>query len=67
MTQSNPEFQAMALQRCPQTLTIGSPPSGATGSIVWIPLPGQITSFSGFGVLYPAGTPTQPVGVLLDS
>ena len=66
LTQSNPEFQAMALQRCPQTLTIGSPTSGATGSIVWIPLPGQITSFSGVGVLYPDGTPTQTVGVRLD-
>ena len=65
-TQSNPEFQAMALQRCPQTLTIGSPTSGATGSIVWIPLPGQITSFSGVGVLYPDGTQTQTVGVRLD-
>ena len=67
MTQSNPEFQAMALQRCPQTLTIGSPTSGATGSIVWIPLPGQITSFSGVGVLYPDGTQTQTVGVRLDA
>ena len=67
MTQSNPEFQAMALQRCPQTLTIGSPTSGATGSIVWIPLPGQITSFSGVGVLYPDGTQTQTVGVRLEA
>ena len=66
ITQSNPEFQAMALQSCPQTLTIGSPTSGADGSIVWIPLPGQITCFSGFGVLYPDGTPTQTVGVRLD-
>lgn len=66
LTQSNPEFKAMAFQSCPQTLTIGSPTSGATGSIVWIPLPGQITSFSGVGVLYPDGTPTQTVGVRLD-
>ena len=65
-TQSNPEFQAMAFQSCPQTLTIGSPTSGADGDIVWIPLPGQITSFSGVGVLYPDGTPTQTVGVRLD-
>lgn len=65
-TQSNPEYQAMALQSCPQTLTIGSPTSGADGSIVWIPLPRQITSFSGFGVLYPDGTQTQTVGVRLD-
>lgn len=66
LTQSNPEFKAMAFQSCPQTLTIGSPTSGATGSIVWIPLPGQITSFSGVGVLYPDGTQTQTVGVRLD-
>lgn len=66
MTQSNPEFQAMAFQSCPQTLTIGSPTSGANGSIVWIPLPGQMTSFSGIGALYPDGTPTQTVGVRLD-
>lgn len=66
ITQSNPEFQAMALQSCPQTLTIGSPTSGADGSIVWIPLPGQLTSFSGVGTLYPDGTQTQTVGVRLD-
>lgn len=66
MTQSNPEFQAMAFQSCPQTLTIGSPTSGANGSIVWIPLPGQLTSFSGIGVLYPDGTQPQTVGVRLD-
>lgn len=66
MTQSNPEFQAMAFQSCPQTLTIGSPTSGANGSIVWIPLPGQMTSFSGVGALYPDGTQTQTVGVRLD-
>lgn len=66
MTQSNPEFQAMAFQSCPQTLTIGSPTSGADGDIVWIPLPGQLTSFSGVGTLYPDGTHTQTVGVRLD-
>ena len=66
ITQSNPEFQAMAFQSCPQTLTIGSPTSGANGSIVWIPLPGQMTSFSGVGTLYPDGTQTQTVGVRLD-
>lgn len=66
ITQSNPEFQAMALQSCPQTLTIGSPTSGANGSIVWIPLPGQMTSFSGIGALYPDGTQPQTVGVRLD-
>lgn len=66
MTQSNPEFQAMAFQSCPQTLTIGSPTSGANGSIVWIPLPGQLTSFSGVGTLYPDGTQPQTVGVRLD-
>ena len=66
ITQSNPEFQAMALQSCPQTLTIGSPTSGADGDIVWIPLPGQLTSFSGIGALYPDGTQPQTVGVRLD-
>lgn len=66
MTQSNPEFKAMAFQSCPQTLTIGSPTSGANGSIVWIPLPGQMTSFSGIGALYPDGTQPQTVGVRLD-
>ena len=67
MTQSNPEFQAMALQSCPQTLTIGSPTSGADGDIVSLPLPGGLmTSFSGIGIFYPDGTPTQTVGVRLD-
>ncbi len=67
LTQSNPEFQAMALQRCPQTLTIGSPTSGADGDIVSLPLPGGLmTYFSGIGIFYPDGTPTQNVGVRLD-
>lgn len=67
MTQSNPEFQAMALQSCPQTLTIGSPTSGADGDIVSLPLPGGLmTYFSGIGIFYPDGTPTQTVGVRLD-
>ena len=67
ITQSNPEFQAMALQRCPQTLTIGSPTSGADGDIVSLPLPGGLmTYFSGIGIFYPDGTPTQTVGVRLD-
>lgn len=67
MTQSNPEFQAMAFQSCPQTLTIGSPTSGADGDIVSLPLPGGLmTYFSGIGIFYPDGTPTQNVGVRLD-
>ena len=67
ITQSNPEFQAMALQSCPQTLTIGSPTSGADGDIVSLPLPGGLmTYFSGIGIFYPDGTPTQTVGVRLD-
>lgn len=67
LTQSNPEFQAMALQRCPQTLTIGSPTSGADGDIVSLPLPGGLmTYFSGIGIFYPDGTQTQTVGVRLD-
>lgn len=67
MTQSNPEFQAMAFQSCPQTLTIGSPTSGADGDIVSLPLPGGLmTYFSGIGIFYPDGTPTQTVGVRLD-
>ena len=66
-TQSNPEFQAMAFQSCPQTLTIGSPTSGADGDIVSLPLPGGLmTYFSGIGIFYPDGTPTQTVGVRLD-
>lgn len=66
ITQSNPEFQAMALQSCPQTLTIGSPTSGADGDAVLIPLPSLLTSFSSVGILYPDGTQTQTVGVRLD-
>ncbi len=67
ITQSNPEFQTMALQSCPQTLTIGSPTSGADGDVVLLPLPGGLmTSFSGVGVFYPDGTQTQTVGVRLD-
>lgn len=66
ITQSTSEFQAMALQSCPQTLTIGSPTSGADGDAVLIPLPSLLTSFSSVGIFYPDGTQTQTVGVRLD-
>lgn len=61
-----PRVPGHGVPELPQTLTIGSPTSGADGDIVWIPLPGQLTSFSGVGTLYPDGTQTQTVGVRLD-
>ena len=46
---------------------IGSQTMGADGNVSSIRLPGGIsTRFSGLGVFYPDGAPTQRVGILPD-
>jgi len=67
-TQSHAEFTAMCLQTSPNLTTIGSMTAGADGNVSYIILPGDIyTYFTGIGIEYPDGTPTQRVGIKIDS
>ncbi|MCP5106301.1 MAG: hypothetical protein GY950_23140 [bacterium] len=61
------EFTVMALQTAPDSTVIGSRTAGADGNISYFTLPGYITTyFSGLGIYYPDGTPTQRVGIVSD-
>lgn len=67
-TQSHAEFTAMCLQASPNVTTIGSMTAGADGNISYVILPGDIyTYFTGIGIEYPDGTPTQRIGIKIDS
>jgi C-terminal processing protease CtpA/Prc len=66
-TISHAEFTVMALRTAPASTVIGSQTAGADGNVSAINLPGQIaTRFTGLGVFYPDGTPTQRVGIVPD-
>lgn len=64
MTMSQAEYTVMALQQHPRATTIGGQTAGADGDITSLPLPfGFAAKFSGVGIYYPDGRPTQQVGV----
>ena len=66
-TLSRAEFTMMALRTAPDVIVLGSPTAGADGNVSQIDLPGGIrTWFSGLGVYYPDGSPTQRVGIVPD-
>lgn len=66
-TQSAAEFSAMGFQAIEGTLVIGSQTAGADGNISRIDLAGGVSAwFSGLGVYYPDGRPTQRVGIVPD-
>jgi carboxyl-terminal processing protease len=66
-TQSHAEFTVMALQTVPNAITIGSQTAGADGNVTSIMIPGGITMyFTGLGIFYPSGAPTQHVGVKVN-
>ena len=66
-TQSHAEFTMMALRTAPDVVVVGTPTSGADGNVSRIQLPGGLlTYFSGIGVFYPDGAPTQRVGIVPD-
>lgn len=67
VSQSQAEFTAMAFRVAPGAIVVGSTTSGADGNVSFVPLPGGIQSiFSGIGVFYPDGRPTQRVGIIPD-
>jgi C-terminal processing protease CtpA/Prc len=66
-TQSHAEFTMMALRTAPDVTVVGSPTAGADGDVSLVALPGGITTyFSGLGIYYPDGSPTQRVGIVPD-
>ncbi len=66
-TMSQAEYTVMALQQHPNTIVIGGQTAGADGNISGIPLPFGVESvFSGLGVFYLDGRPTQQVGIDRD-
>jgi C-terminal processing protease CtpA/Prc len=66
-TQSHAEYTVMALQTAPRAIVVGSPTAGADGNVTPIQLPGGLSaSFSGLGVFYPDGRPTQRIGLVPD-
>jgi hypothetical protein len=66
-TQSQAEYTAMMFRTVPGCTIIGSQTAGADGDITRLRLPGNITTiFSGLGVYYLDGRPTQQVGIVPD-
>ncbi len=67
ITLSQAEYTAMILQAFGNTITIGSQTQGADGNITSILLPQSSNAmFSGLGVFYPDGRPTQRIGIVPD-
>lgn len=68
ITQSQAEFTCMVLQAASKNVTIiGSQTAGADGDMTYIRLPGGINiGFSGHGIFYPDGRPTQGIGIVPD-
>lgn len=67
ITQSQAEYTAMAFREAPGAVVIGSTTAGADGNVSPISFPGGLsTYFSGIGVFYPNGNPTQRVGIVPD-
>jgi C-terminal processing protease CtpA/Prc len=66
-TLSHAEFTVMALRTAPENKVIGSQTAGADGNVTTMSLPGGIrAAFTGLGVYYPDGTPTQRIGIVPD-
>ena len=67
-TQSSSEYHAMAYQKAPNSIVIGSTTAAADGNVsTEFYLPGEImTAITGIGVYYPNGGETQRIGIVPD-
>ena len=66
-TISQSEFSCLVFKIAPDVTIIGSQTAGADGDVTRLPLPGGMTAtFSGLGVYYPNGEPTQQIGIEPD-
>jgi hypothetical protein len=64
---SQAEYTCMFFKAAPNCIFIGSPTRGSDGNVTNIALPGgMIAAFTGLGVYYPDGAPTQRVGIQPD-
>jgi carboxyl-terminal processing protease len=64
-TQSQAEYMTMHLEKYPKAVKIGSQTAGADGNTELVLLPFDIsTYYSGMGVFYPDGRPTQRIGIV---
>ena len=67
VTVSAGEWAVMTLEQHRPSMKFGSQTCGADGNVSPIYLPGMIfTGFSGLGIFYPDGRPTQRIGILPD-
>ena len=63
---SSSEYHAMAWRAAGATV-IGSTTAGADGDVSALPLPDGVTMYyTGIGVFYPDGSPTQRIGIVPD-
>ncbi|MCG2613365.1 S41 family peptidase [Terrimonas sp. NA20] len=66
-TQSQAEYSIMMFQGAIKSTVIGNQTAGADGNVTEVTLPGGYSiSFSGLGIYYPDGTPTQRRGIKID-
>lgn len=66
-TQSQAEYSIMLFQGARPCTVIGSQTAGADGNVTEVALPGGYSiTFSGLGIYYPDGTPTQRSGIKVD-
>ncbi|MGB0833008.1 MAG: S41 family peptidase [Psychrobium sp.] len=66
-SKSLPEYTALALGATPKATVFGRTTEGSDGNVTPILLPGPVhTRFSGVGVYYPDGKPTQRIGIVPD-
>ncbi|PZP52687.1 MAG: peptidase S41 [Pseudopedobacter saltans] len=66
-TQSSAEYHTMAYRTYPKSFVIGSNSAGADGNVSEIVFPSGVkTRFSGLGIFYPNGAPTQRIGIVPD-
>ncbi|HOJ03085.1 MAG TPA: S41 family peptidase [Bacteroidota bacterium] len=64
---SHAEYTAMFFKAIPRAVFIGSQTRGSDGNVTRIYLPGGLDIlFTGLGVFYPDGSPTQRVGIQPD-
>jgi hypothetical protein len=67
ITMSQAEYSAMFFKAVPRSVFIGSPTRGSDGNVTRVLLPGGLDiRFTGLGVFYPDGSPTQRVGIQPD-
>lgn len=67
-TQSHAEYSAMILKAMPGAIIVGSPTAAADGNITYFRINRDLgVGYTGIGVYYPDGSPTQRIGIVPDT